>query len=108
VSNPYCQTTRNILDLTLIIRQIVGALICGQLSDLIGRKKTVIIALAVSLAAISMEFVATTNALFFGGKFLNGFAVGTLQAVTGTYVGEVSVHLSTGVLSKSILWYTDW
>jgi MFS family permease len=72
----------------------VGALICGQLSDLIGRKKTVIIALAISFAAISMEFVATSNALFFGGKFLNGFAVGTLQAVTGTYVGEVRLHLS--------------
>lgn len=36
-----------------------------------------------------MEFVATTDELFFGGKFLNGFAVGTLQAVTGSYIGEV-------------------
>lgn len=77
-----------------MIRQIVGALICGQLSDLIGRKKTVIIALVLSFAAISMEFAATTNALFFGGKFVNGFAVGTLQAVTGTYVGEVRLHPS--------------
>lgn len=41
-----------------------------------------------------MEFVATTNPLFFGGKFLNGFAVGTLQAVTGTYIGEVRLDLS--------------
>lgn len=47
-----------------------------------------------SFAAISMEFVATTNPLFFGGKFLNGFAVGTLQAVTGTYIGEVRLSLS--------------
>jgi hypothetical protein len=36
-----------------------------------------------------MEMVATTNEIFFGGKFLNGFAVGTLQAVSGTYIGEV-------------------
>lgn len=36
-----------------------------------------------------MEFVATTNEVFFGGKFINGFAVGTLQTVAGTYVGEV-------------------
>jgi MFS transporter, SP family, general alpha glucoside:H+ symporter len=36
-----------------------------------------------------MEFVSTTNALFFGGKFLNGFAVGALASVTVTYIGEV-------------------
>lgn len=52
-----------------------------------------------------MEFVATTNALFFGGKFLNGFAVGILQAVTGTYVGEVRRHSSKSV---ECLWCADW
>ena len=36
-----------------------------------------------------MEFVATTNEVFFGGKFLNGFAVGTIQIVAGAYIGEV-------------------
>lgn len=36
-----------------------------------------------------MEFVATTNELFFGGKFLNGFAIGALASVTVTYIGEV-------------------
>lgn len=36
-----------------------------------------------------MEFVATTNAVFFGGKFLNGFAVGALASVTVSYIGEV-------------------
>lgn len=40
-----------------------------------------------------MEFIATTNELFFGGKFLNGFAVGTIQTVSGAYIGEVSVLL---------------
>jgi fucose permease len=36
-----------------------------------------------------MEFVATTNELFFGGKFVNGLAVGTLQTTAGSYIGEV-------------------
>ena len=56
---------------------------------MIGRRYTVMIALVLSFAAVTMEFVATTDALFFGGKFLNGFAVGTLQAVSTTYIGEV-------------------
>ena len=27
--------------------------------------------------------------MFFGGKFLNGFAIGTLKAISTTYIGEV-------------------
>jgi SP family general alpha glucoside:H+ symporter-like MFS transporter len=72
-------------------RQVIGALTCGQVADWIGRRYTIVIALIISFAAITMEFVATTDELFFGGKFLNGFAVGTLQAVAGTYIGEVSL-----------------
>jgi MFS transporter, SP family, general alpha glucoside:H+ symporter len=60
------------------------------------------LALAVSFAAITMEFVATTNPLFFGGKFLNGFAVGTLQATSSSYIGEVCYsHFPWQMNSKS-------
>ncbi|KAI5459681.1 putative maltose permease [Mariannaea sp. PMI_226] len=73
-----------------VAAQVIGSLMTGQVADWIGRRNTVIIGLVVSFGAISMEFVATTNALFFGGKFLNGFAAGTLQAVAGTYIGEIA------------------
>ncbi|KAK5199007.1 hypothetical protein LTR92_001478 [Exophiala xenobiotica] len=73
-----------------VASQVVGALVSGQVSDWIGRRYTLVIALCISFAAISMEFVATTNELFFGGKFVNGFAVGTIQATAGTYIGEAS------------------
>lgn len=47
------------------------------------------IALCISYAAVTVEFVATTNPVFFGGKFLNGFAVGALATITVSYIGEV-------------------
>lgn len=47
--------------------------------------------LVITYAAITMEFVATTNGVFFGGKFLNGFAVGALASITVTYIGEVRI-----------------
>lgn len=46
-----------------------------------------------------MEFVATTNELFFGGKFLNGFAVGTIQACAGTYIAEVVALAIRGLMT---------
>ena len=56
---------------------------------MIGRRYTIVCALTLSFVAITMEFVATTNPVFFGGKLINGIAVGTLQTIAGTYVGEV-------------------
>jgi SP family general alpha glucoside:H+ symporter-like MFS transporter len=78
---------------------IVGALGCGALADWLGRRMVVIICLILSFVAISMEFVATTNELFFGGKFLNGFLTGALASVTVTYIGEVAPLKLRGLLT---------
>lgn len=68
----------------------------GNLADWLGRKTVIMIALGFSFVGITLEFVATTNEVFFGGKFINGFAIGALGSVTVTYIGEVS---SPGTLS---------
>ncbi|KAJ5293792.1 hypothetical protein N7508_008613 [Penicillium antarcticum] len=68
---------------------VVGALCSGQIADAIGRKLTIGVSLLITVAAVTLEFVATTNEMFFGGKFLNGFALGALASVPITYIGEV-------------------
>lgn len=78
---------------------IVGALGCGQVADWLGRRMVVMICLVVTFAAVTMEFVATTNELFFGGKFLNGFVTGALASVTVTYIGEVAPLALRGMLT---------
>uniref|UniRef100_A0A8H7NII4 Major facilitator superfamily (MFS) profile domain-containing protein n=1 Tax=Bionectria ochroleuca TaxID=29856 RepID=A0A8H7NII4_BIOOC len=78
---------------------VIGALGCGVIADWLGRRAVIIICLVISYAAITMEFVATTNELFFGGKFLNGFAIGALASVTVTYIGEVAPLALRGMLT---------
>ncbi|EHK21661.1 uncharacterized protein TRIVIDRAFT_52961 [Trichoderma virens Gv29-8] len=85
-----------------VASQVIGALTCGQIADWIGRRYTIVVALFISFAAITMELLATTDEIFFGGKFLNGFAVGTLQAVAGTYVGEVVPLALRGLMTALI------
>lgn len=80
---------------------MIGALFSGQLADIIGRRWTLVVALAVSFAAITIEFIATTNEVFFAGKFVNGFAVGTIQATSGTYIGEVCTSLMSAAISNT-------
>ena len=55
-----------------------------------GRKKILMGALVISFAAVAVEFIATTNPVFFAGKFLNGFMVGTIGTIMVSYIGEVS------------------
>ena len=55
-----------------------------------GRKKLLISALIISIIAVAIEFVATTNPVFFVGKLLNGLMVGTVGTVMISYIGEVS------------------
>jgi SP family general alpha glucoside:H+ symporter-like MFS transporter len=42
-----------------------------------------------SVVAITLEVIATTNAVFFAGKLVNGLAIGGFVSVAFTYVGEV-------------------
>ncbi|KAJ5290968.1 hypothetical protein N7478_000219 [Penicillium angulare] len=78
---------------------VIGALCSGQIADSIGRRTTIGIALLISTAGITVELVATTNQLFFGGKFLNGFALGALASVPVTYVGEIAPLALRGTLT---------
>ena len=59
------------------------------------------ICLVITFVAVTIEFVATTNALFLSGKFINGFATGALASVCVTYIGEVCRSTSPGLLPCS-------
>ncbi|KAF4123885.1 Sugar (and other) transporter [Geosmithia morbida] len=82
-----------------VASQVAGSFLCGTIADSIGRRWTFFSAILVSFAAITVEFISTTNAEFFGGKFLNGFVVGILQAVAGSYVGEIAPFPLRGLLT---------
>ncbi|KAH7148195.1 general substrate transporter [Dactylonectria macrodidyma] len=76
---------------------IFGCLGGGYLADRFGRKPMLMAALVVSYAAITMEFVSTTNELFFGGKFLNGFATGCIATVCVSYLSEIAPLAFRGI-----------
>lgn len=80
--------------------RVVGALMAAPTADSIGRRNTLIIAIALSLIAITMEIVATTNSVFFVGKLLSGMAVAAIESTGGTYLAEV---LLPSTLRRSVL-----
>ncbi|KAG7140653.1 Maltose permease MAL31 like protein [Verticillium longisporum] len=90
-----------------IATAVMGALGGGQLADWIGRKKVIMMALVIAYGAITMELLATSPALFLGGKLLNGFSIGAIQGITVTYIGEVTPLALRGIFTcLSALSYT--
>ncbi|KAK9455958.1 general substrate transporter [Dipodascopsis uninucleata] len=69
---------------------VVGAVTGTFVSDKIGRKFTILIGLCITVAAVAVEFTATTNERFFAGKFVNGYGLGIIKSVTVTYIAEIS------------------
>jgi MFS transporter, SP family, general alpha glucoside:H+ symporter len=68
---------------------IIGTLVGAVVADKIGRQIMLGVFLLVSFAAVALEFTATTNPWFFGGKLVNGAATGVLWSVAMAYIGEV-------------------
>ncbi|KAM5343415.1 hypothetical protein ACJ41O_011952 [Fusarium nematophilum] len=60
---------------------VISALVSAELADWVGRKNVLVGALIISFIAVAVEFIATTNVVFFIGKLLNGFMVGAVATI---------------------------
>ncbi|KAL3482168.1 general substrate transporter [Aspergillus californicus] len=82
-----------------IAASVIGTFGAAYAADKVGRKPVFIAGILASFAAVALQFVATTNPVFFGGKFINGWTAGVLLAVAVTYIGEVSPGSTRGILT---------
>ncbi|KAK9452801.1 general substrate transporter, partial [Dipodascopsis uninucleata] len=85
---------------------VFGSIGGTWISDYIGRKWTIFIGLTVSIAAVGVEFSATTNEVFFAGKFINGCGLGFIYSVSMTFIAEISPlslrGITTGATNLSL------
>lgn len=80
---------------------VFGSFAAGWIADRIGRRLSFATSFIFSAVGITLEVVATTNALFFAGKFINGWAIGGFIATGFTYIGEIAPTALRGILSSA-------
>ena len=74
-----------------VIGIVPALLICGPLSDRVGRRPIMLPATAVAAAgSILIAFGADTAGILFGGRVLGGVALGIGMAVGGSWIKELS------------------
>ncbi|CAK7235913.1 hypothetical protein SBRCBS47491_009458 [Sporothrix bragantina] len=78
---------------------VVSSLVFAPLADVIGRKYVLLIAIIITFIAVGVEFYATTNAVFFAGKFINGIMVGAIGTNMITYIGEITPLALRGIFT---------
>ncbi|OAL37866.1 hypothetical protein AYO20_02699 [Fonsecaea nubica] len=81
---------------------VMGALSAAWLADKAGRRFALCCIFAVRLTSVTLEFIATTNNIFFAGRFLGGFSTGGTNSLCMAYIGEITPLALRGVLTAAV------
>ncbi|KAK9246266.1 general substrate transporter [Lipomyces tetrasporus] len=75
---------------TFLLTAWYGSLLNGQITDRIGRKNSMIVAVVIFLIGSSFQTVALNATMMFMGRAIAGLSVGMLTMVVPLYMAEIS------------------
>ena len=67
-----------------------------------GRRLALGFVFSVRFISITLEFISTTNEIFFAGRFLGGFSTGGTNSICMAYIGEITPLPLRGILTASL------
>ncbi|KAJ9604604.1 hypothetical protein H2200_010718 [Cladophialophora chaetospira] len=81
---------------------VTGALITAWIADKMGRRIALGFIFSVRFVSITLEYISTTNEVFFAGRFLGGFSTGGTNSICMAYIGEITPLPLRGILTASV------
>ncbi|KAK7424448.1 hypothetical protein QQX98_000413 [Neonectria punicea] len=69
---------------------ILGSWAASYFADIYGTKPVILIAAAINIASVGVEFASTSIAMFFGGKMMNFVAIGAFLNLCTAYIADIS------------------
>ncbi len=85
---------------SMLLGCAVGAFLAGRLSDILGRKKTLLLAAAFFIVSAFGSGIAGSSTEFIIYRIIGGFAVGAASVLAPAYVSEVTPAHLRGRLSS--------
>lgn len=86
----------------------LGALVSGFLSDILGRKKSIIVGSIIWCIGSIIICASQNVAMLIVGRIINGFSVGICSAQVPVYISELSPPSKRGRLVGSQQWAITW
>eukprot|EP00121_Abeoforma_whisleri_P005736 Awhi_evm1s5204 len=77
---------------------LCGALPSGTLADLIGRKKLLMLNCVIFTIGVSIQAASFNIEMLYAGRFIGGFAIGSLSMVVTMYQSEMAPERIRGIL----------
>lgn len=84
----------------ILVGSSIGAFIAGRLSDLIGRRGTMMLAAVLFLISALLAGAAGSSALFIIARIIGGLGVGAASVVSPVYISEMTPAHVRGRLSS--------
>ncbi|KAG8367909.1 hypothetical protein BUALT_Bualt16G0121800 [Buddleja alternifolia] len=85
---------------TLNIYSLIGSAVAGRTSDIMGRRKTIILASAIFFVGAILMGFATNYAFLMVGRFVEGIGVGYALMIAPVYAAEVAPASCRGFLTS--------
>lgn len=80
----------------------MGALSAAWVADRMGRRIGLAVIFSIRLISVTLEYISTTNEIFFAGRFLGGFSTGGTNSLCMAYIGEITPLPLRGVLTAAV------
>ncbi|MEG3088914.1 sugar porter family MFS transporter [Sphingomonas sp. PB4P5] len=84
----------------ILVGSSIGAFGAGRLSDLIGRRNTMMVAAALFIFSALLAGAAESSAIFILARIIGGFGVGAASVTSPVYISEVTPANVRGRLSS--------
>ena len=85
---------------SLNVCSLIGSLLSGKTSDLIGRRYTIVLAAATFFAGALLMGLAPSYAFLMAGRVVAGIGVGYSLMIAPVYTAEISPAMTRGFLSS--------
>ena len=79
----------------------MGALSAAWIADKVGRRPTLGFIFSVRIVSSTLQYISTTNEIFFAGRFLGGFSTGATNSLCLAYIGEITPLPLRGILTAA-------
>jgi MFS family permease len=86
----------------------VGALVSGYLSDIFGRKKSIMIGCLFWIIGSTIICASQNIGMLIAGRVINGFCVGIESAQVPVYISELAPPTKRGRLVAFQQWAITW